>query len=135
MPRKAISCPCPSCKKPRITRTPNVICWNCRWGRSGSRPSQKREHRCTNAHCGRKVSGPDRTCQKCWGDKLRAKGRSESQEFVTEHASDRETRNPSRSWWATTTDAEFCANFRTELPRLLAIGAQVPKSQRPIREL
>lgn len=132
MPRKARACKCPRCGKQRITVHPEKICWDCRVDSLRSRPSQRQQWRCINTHCGRKVSGPDRTCQKCWGERLRAKGRAARQEFSTEHVVDREAKkSPSRSWWATSSREEFSANLQAEMPRLQAIGAAIPRSQRP----
>ena len=55
-------------------------------------------------------------------------------QWGTEHAADKAKRNPPTSWWAVP-DAQFAANLAQQLPRLHAIGASVPKTQRGLGDL
>ena len=69
---------------------------------------------------------PTKRCKRCKP--------AASSKIQLQQVADKTAQHPTRSWWATKTRAEFSANLQRELPRLQAIGADVPKSLRPPNE-
>lgn len=57
-----------------------------------------------------------------------------SSKIKFEQAADKAAKHPTRSWWTAQSREEFNANLKRELPRLQAIGADIPKSLRPPQE-
>lgn len=110
---------CPKCGVKRLIggKSPDArLCLDCYRGSLRSRTSQKQQYRCSN-NCGRKVSGPKRTCQPCWGMKLRAKKLIEGSGVPALKACD--VAPPADSWW---TEPDFSAAFQKQLTRFQVGG-------------
>lgn len=75
-------------------------------------------------------SGPERICLACYrAAGLSGRGKRApmpEQQWKAAHAIDKQALAPRESWWAVPA-ARFAENYAKELPRLMAIGPDLPK--------
>lgn len=86
------------------------------------------------ADCGkpRPQSGaikPGSVCAICYRAKQKQRMATK---IAYEQVQDKAAKYPTSSWWACTSREQFNANLAREMPRLMAIGASIPKTQQPL---
>lgn len=115
--------PCTNCGRPRPLggKAKGGVCRLC-WHEAHRRVA----YFCTEG-CGRPVSGPDRSCQPCYGERKRVRSGGSDKAYLTAtSAKDRASALPTESWWIVPRD-QWSKVLAEQLPRILSVDVKTPK--------